>query len=454
MTLWRRASCVFRGVNLPPFLRGHRKVLAGRPVLLTSLIAAVAVVSFFTAVSRHGSATTSQLARPGGILSVVWVTRSRAPPLAAPPDGPPFSRSSGSRTRLPKWRRNPYLGGDLGRGSAVLRSQRRRRDPRRGAALKNLEEGRRAEGGSTITQQLARQSFLTRDKTYRRKLKEIILARYIENVFEERDPRDVSEQGVLRRRPLRRRSGGARLLRQERRDLDRGRGGAARRADPVAVELRADRQPGSRAGAPRRRAADDGDVGRDRRRRRRSGRAAPVEAVNDASRSTRLGPLFQGAGPPRAGRAVRLAARLRAACASTPRSTSTCSRRRGALVEKNLQDIERRAVSTHPPARQGGTASKEGESARLSAGGALVAIDPTTGYVRALVGGRDFNESRFNRAMQAKRQSGSAFKPFVYAGRARSRLHAGVADHRPQRSDPDAAGRVGARGRAQRRRRR
>ena len=42
-------------------------------------------------------------------------------------------------------------------------------------------------------------------------------------------------------------------------------------------------------------------------------------------------------------------------------------------------------------------------------------MDPATGAVRALVGGRDFAESRFNRAIQAKRQSGSAFKPFVYA---------------------------------------
>src|SRR3954470_11085584 len=51
------------------------------------------------------------------------------------------------------------------------------------AALRNFERGRRAEGGSTITQQLARQSFLTRDKTYRRKLKEVILAAYIENLY-------------------------------------------------------------------------------------------------------------------------------------------------------------------------------------------------------------------------------------------------------------------------------
>ena len=46
---------------------------------------------------------------------------------------------------------------------------------------------------------------------------------------------------------------------------------------------------------------------------------------------------------------------------------------------------------------------------------ALVAIEPSSGYVRAMVGGRDFAESPFNRATDAKRQPGSAFKPFVFA---------------------------------------
>jgi 1A family penicillin-binding protein len=46
---------------------------------------------------------------------------------------------------------------------------------------------------------------------------------------------------------------------------------------------------------------------------------------------------------------------------------------------------------------------------------ALVAIDPQTGDVLALVGGRDFRRSPFNRAVNAKRQPGSAFKPFLYA---------------------------------------
>jgi penicillin-binding protein 1A len=46
---------------------------------------------------------------------------------------------------------------------------------------------------------------------------------------------------------------------------------------------------------------------------------------------------------------------------------------------------------------------------------ALVAVDPRTGYIRAMVGGRDFEDSEFNRATQARRQPGSSFKPFVYA---------------------------------------
>jgi penicillin-binding protein 1A len=46
---------------------------------------------------------------------------------------------------------------------------------------------------------------------------------------------------------------------------------------------------------------------------------------------------------------------------------------------------------------------------------ALVAIDPATGDVLAMVGGRDFRESQYNRAWRSRRQPGSAFKPFLYA---------------------------------------
>jgi penicillin-binding protein 1A len=47
--------------------------------------------------------------------------------------------------------------------------------------------------------------------------------------------------------------------------------------------------------------------------------------------------------------------------------------------------------------------------------GALVAVDQHTGFIKAMVGGYDFDRSQFNRVTQAKRQPGSAFKPLVYA---------------------------------------
>ena len=47
--------------------------------------------------------------------------------------------------------------------------------------------------------------------------------------------------------------------------------------------------------------------------------------------------------------------------------------------------------------------------------GALVALDPQNGMVRALVGGRSYQESEFNRAIQSRRSPGSAFKPIIYA---------------------------------------
>ena len=55
---------------------------------------------------------------------------------------------------------------------------------------------------------------------------------------------------------------------------------------------------------------------------------------------------------------------------------------------------------------------KSGEKAGVGQG-AMVAMTPD-GAVRALVGGRNYAESQFNRAVAAKRQPGSAFKPFVY----------------------------------------
>jgi 1A family penicillin-binding protein len=73
--------------------------------------------------------------------------------------------------------------------------------------------------------------------------------------------------------------------------------------------------------------------------------------------------------------------------------------------------------------------------------GAIVVIEAGTGEVRALVGGRDWNDSKFDRATQALRQPGSAFKPFVYLAaleRFRSPVH--QVDDSPLRMEIPGAG--------------
>jgi penicillin-binding protein 1B len=72
----------------------------------------------------------------------------------------------------------------------------------------------------------------------------------------------------------------------------------------------------------------------------------------------------------------------------------------GRVLETSLQAIEKRSrkLRTHEPELQG----------------AIIHLDVPTGEIRALVGGRNYDRSQFNRALKAKRLVGSLFKPFVY----------------------------------------
>ena len=71
-------------------------------------------------------------------------------------------------------------------------------------------------------------------------------------------------------------------------------------------------------------------------------------------------------------------------------------------VESGLREIEKR--QKYDP-----------EEIPLALEGSLLCFDLASGYVKAIVGGRDYRRSQFNRAIQARRQTGSAFKPIVYA---------------------------------------
>jgi len=71
-------------------------------------------------------------------------------------------------------------------------------------------------------------------------------------------------------------------------------------------------------------------------------------------------------------------------------------------------------VKLKAPRRQDGVWPLSLEQAP-AAQAALLCIEAQTGHVKAMVGGRDFTESQFNRAIQSRRQPGSAFKPIIYA---------------------------------------
>ncbi len=88
-------------------------------------------------------------------------------------------------------------------------------------------------------------------------------------------------------------------------------------------------------------------------------------------------------------------------------------------LDTRLQDIAQEALQTNLPDLDNKLGFKEYELASFEdklhyIQAALVAMDPRTGKVKALVGGRDFAVSQFNRAISNNRQPGSSFKPFVF----------------------------------------
>jgi penicillin-binding protein 1B len=87
------------------------------------------------------------------------------------------------------------------------------------------------------------------------------------------------------------------------------------------------------------------------------------------------------------------------------------------LAEKSVRDNIDYLEARHPSLRRKGRKDQLEE--------ALVAIEPQSGKIRAIVGGRDYQESQFDRVTQAKRQPGSAFKPITYLAALQETLDGG-----------------------------
>jgi penicillin-binding protein 1A len=89
-------------------------------------------------------------------------------------------------------------------------------------------------------------------------------------------------------------------------------------------------------------------------------------------------------------------------------------RRAQDAMERGWRRMESQPGYRHPRYEAVLAAGGSGEGRSRYLQGTFIAMDPATGEIRALVGGRDFGDSKFNRAVQARRQPGSVFKTYVF----------------------------------------
>ena len=254
------------------------------------------------------------------------------------------------------------------------------------AAWVDLTAGRVVQGGSTITQQVAKTLFLTNARTLRRKVQEILLTLWLEHSFSKRQILEIWLNRVY---------------------LGSGAWGvdaAARVYFGVSARHVSLWQAAMLAGLPR-----------------APSRFNPRSDADAAVARTKqvLAAMLEN-GAITAARAQQEVAAIR--LPETPPVASgwfadwTADRVQSLLppgadaVLHTTLDLRLQAVAeTRLDALLGGP----GEAARVGQG-AVVALDAASGAVRAMVGGRDYRRSPFNRAVLARRQPGSTFKPFVW----------------------------------------
>ena len=179
-------------ISIPSFvprIDAAARALARRPVLSRGLLAG-AVLGFWILLIGVVWFSVDLLASvPGKDVIGRVGAMSQATTLLAADGTPAFTIFKEQRIEIPLAQVSPVA------IKAVLSIEDQRFFEHRGvdairivgSALANLRLGRRAQGGSTLTQQLARQSFLTRDKTLRRKLQEVILAAELESELSKND---------------------------------------------------------------------------------------------------------------------------------------------------------------------------------------------------------------------------------------------------------------------------
>ncbi len=284
------------------------------------------------------------------------------------------------------------------------------------ALLTDIVARRPEQGGSTITQQLARNLFLTHEKTMTRKLKEIVLAIRIEQTYTKDEILemyfnqiyfgegaygvDAAAKVYFGKRVQELTLPECALLAglprnprdySPRRDPDR----ALRRRNLVLSQMLAAKFINRGAYEQ----ASEAPLGVTKTRYNAQEAPYFMEMVRQYL-DERYGSnqLYEG------GLKVHISMDIDLQHAAE----ESLERRLTALEQRN-QYKKTRAVL----AKAGGAPARDKNQTEYLQG-AIVSIEPSSGQILALVGGRDFNDSNFNRAVQAARQPGSAFKPFIY----------------------------------------
>ncbi|OLB51411.1 MAG: penicillin-binding protein [Candidatus Rokuibacteriota bacterium] len=267
------------------------------------------------------------------------------------------------------------------------------------AIVQNYRRGRIVEGGSTITQQLTKVLFLTADKSLERKLKEAVLSLELERRYSK-----------------------DRILEMYLNQVYFGHGAygveaAARTYFGKSVSELTVREAALLAGLPRAPSSyspfDRGDAAKRRRdvvlRRMVEYGALKDEEAKQLARSD-LGLI-----PPERRRTTGQYFLDYVQQTLEAKYGADLVFKGGLSIYTTLNPSLQLAAEQ---AMREGLKALEGRAAKARPGenpeGAIVTIEAQTGYVKAMVGGYDFLRSEFNRAVQAKRQPGSAFKPFIY----------------------------------------
>ncbi len=269
------------------------------------------------------------------------------------------------------------------------------------ALIKNIKSMDIVQGGSTITQQITKSLLLSPEKSYSRKIKEAILARRIENSLSKRDILYIYlNQIYLGHRSYGVEAAALTYFGKHASELNlaesamlAGLPKAPSAYSPIRHPLKAKK----RQRYVLQRMLQRGYITKDQAKEAAD---MTLRIIPPENKNIKAAPYFTEY--------------LRQYLENTYGTDLLYSEGLKVYTPLNLfmQKSAQRAVEyglNNFEAREG---SQEGRS-RVQ--GALVAMKPRTGHIKALVGGVNFLENQFNRAIQARRQLGSAFKPIVYA---------------------------------------